>query len=144
MVSGFGLVTSTKAASREVSSDLTRVARSLKPSYIPSKAIMKPARSRKKSLPVKRASVRSTRPEGAANSLKPNFPALSIGPRMMRMALLSSTPRMRSAAWRKSSAFEVGGVSSTTRSKRLALYTSYTFSMAMYSRLPAMAVERVW
>ena len=144
MVSGLGLVTSTKAASRDLSSAFTLAARSLKPSYIPSKASMKAVRSRRKSAPVKRASVRSARPVGTARSLKPILPAFSIGPSTIFMALLSSTSRMRLEAWRKSSALEVGGVSSTTTSKRFELYTSYTFSMAMYSRLPAMAVESVW
>src|ERR1700682_3110110 len=118
MVKGVGLVPRTKEDCGGQSKFFTRDARSLKPSNMPSNATMNPARSRRKSEPVKRASVRKTSPEGAANSLNPNFPALSMGPSTMRMALLSSTSRIRSAAWRKSSALVVGGVSSTTTSKR--------------------------
>src|SRR5256886_3602257 len=141
---GFGLVTRTKPVCGEESSAFTLAARSLNPSYMPSNAIMNAARSRRKSLPVKRASVRSTRPEGAASRRSPSLPALSIGPSMMRMALLSRTSRTRSGACRKSRALLVGGVSSTTTSNRPLEYSSSTFSMAMYSRLPAMAVESVW
>src|SRR6266436_4587644 len=72
----------------------------------------------RKLFPVKRASVLSTRLEGPARSRKPTFPALSTGPSTRRMALLSSTSRMRLGARRKSSALLVGGVSSTITSKR--------------------------
>ena len=90
------------------------------------------------------ARVRKTSPVGSANSLRPMRLALSMGPSRMRMASLSSTPRMRSGARKKSSALAVGGVSSTTTSKRPELRSSDTFSIAMYSRLPAIAVESFW
>ena len=144
MVSGFGPVTSTNPVSGPESNRFTFVARSLNPSYMPSNATMKWARSRRKFCPVNLASVRSTRPVGKANSLRPMRLALSSGPSTMRMASLSSTSRIRSGARKKSRAFAVGGVSRTTTSKRPEVWSSYTFSIAMYSRLPAIAVESFW
>ena len=144
MLSGLGVVTSANAVSGPERSFFTWPARCLNPSYIPSKATMNWARSRRKSWPVNLARVRKTSPVGSANSLRPMRLALSMGPSRMRMASLSSTPRMRSGARKKSSALAVGGVSSTTTSKRPELRSSDTFSIAMYSRLPAIAVESFW
>ena len=70
-----------------------------------------------------------------------SLPATKYGFSTHLSTLVSRKPISRSGASRKSSAWRVGGVSSTIRSKRASAARSSSRSIAMYSWLPASADE---
>ena len=107
---------------------------------MPLNALKNSARSAIRSKPTIRF-----RTESAAEAPRPATRAASPEGRMKTR---SERPSMnwvsRRGASRKSSALRVGGVSRTRRSKRPSLWSSNSFSIAMYSCEPARALEICW
>ncbi len=114
--SGLGLATSTKPTSGWVSNVRTAEARSLNPSYMPWNWPRKSPTSESTSEPVKRERVLATNPVPACRRRAPKRPASMAGAKSFRAVSFPTKSRMRSGASRKSSAWEVGGVSRTMRS----------------------------
>ncbi len=132
-----GDATSTNAVSGEDSSSSTFWARLRKPSSMPSNAWKNATASWTTSVPTTREIVRRNACVATLTALR----YARVGIIRIRNTRLSRKRVNRRGASRKSSAFRVGGVSTTMRSNRPESCSSKSFSIAMYSCVPDSAPE---
>src|ERR1700690_4496898 len=144
MLIGAGLVASTNDTSGERSAASTIFARSRKPPKRSFSSVMNSAIASRKPPPVMRPNPRSTTTADRASKLSDSLPVDWNAWTNQRIAAESSASTSRSGASRKSSALVVGGVSRMTKSKRGSFCTATSFSIAMYSCVPASDRETYW
>src|SRR5581483_8794291 len=132
-----GEVTSANAVSGALSSSRTDAARSRNPASMPSNASKNVMTSETTSVPTTRDTVRRNACVAALTARR----YARVGMISSRKMRLSRNRVNRFGASRKSSACRVGGVSTTMRSNRPLSWSSYSFSMAMYSCVPDKALE---
>ena len=138
---GAGDVTRTNATSGARSDACTIIARCLKPPKSSLSSEMSSAIASRNPPPVILPMPRRIIAADFARRFSESLPLDSNALMNHCIAELSSAPMSRSGASKKSSAFAVGGVSRTTRSYLGSFLTATSFSIAMYSCVPAKDVE---